>query len=150
MYYWITNFWSCCSLQPGTGMSRLVLSQNAFGWEQECAFRASQRSTRLRRGPHRRTRLEKQLLHCCYARRRGYRSPGRSRPEGQVLKLTEHEARSKFPGRVIASLGAKKEKPCEIITARVLHDGTNGISVNRRICLRDQERPPSLRTSREL
>ena len=30
-----------------------------------------------------------------------------------------------------------------IITARVLHDGTNGISVNRRIRVRDQERFPT-------
>ena len=30
-----------------------------------------------------------------------------------------------------------------ITTARVLHDGTNGISVNRRIRVRDQERFPT-------
>ena len=60
---------------------------------------------------------------------------------GQVLKLTEHEAKSRYPGLVVASLGANKtEKPGGVITARVLHDGTNGVSLNRRIRLRDQER----------
>ena len=63
---------------------------------------------------------------------------------GQVLKPTEHEARTRFPGLVVASLGAnRKEKPGGIITARVLHDGTNGIRVNRRISLRDQEISPT-------
>ena len=63
---------------------------------------------------------------------------------GQVLKLSEQEARSQFPNLVVASLGAnRKEKPGGIITARVLHDGTNGISVNRRIRVRDQERFPT-------
>ena len=63
---------------------------------------------------------------------------------GQALKLTEHEVRSQYPNLVIASLGAnKKEKPGEIIPARVLHDGTNGISVNRRNRVRDQERFPT-------
>ena len=61
----------------------------------------------------------------------------------QVLKLSEQEAKLKYPGLVVASLGAnKKEKPAGVITARVLHDGTNGTSVNRRIQLRDQERSP--------
>ena len=57
------------------------------------------------------------------------------------LKLTEQEARSRYLGLVAASLGAnKKEKPEGVITARVLHDGTDGVCVNRRIRLRDQER----------
>ena len=63
---------------------------------------------------------------------------------GQVLKLSEQEARSQFPNLVVASLGAnRKEKPGGTITARVLHDGTNGISVNRRTRVRDQERFPT-------
>ena len=63
---------------------------------------------------------------------------------GQVLKLSECDARREYPDLVVASLGAnKKEKPGGIITARVLHDGTNGISVNRRIRVRDQERFPT-------
>ena len=50
---------------------------------------------------------------------------------GQVLKLSEQEARSQFPNLVVASLGAnRKEKHGGIITARVLHDGTNGISAS--------------------
>ena len=37
---------------------------------------------------------------------------------GQVLKLTEDDARTQFPGLVIASLGAqRKEKPGGVITA---------------------------------
>ena len=37
----------------------------------------------------------------------------------------------------------RRRNPGGIITARVLHDGTNGISVNRRIRVRDQERFPT-------
>ena len=63
---------------------------------------------------------------------------------GQVLKQSEHEAKTRCPGLVVASPGAnRKEKPSGIITARVLHDGTNGIRVNRRTRLRDQERSPT-------
>ena len=62
---------------------------------------------------------------------------------GQVLKLTEAEARSRFPNLVVASLGAqRKDKPNGVVSARVLFDGTHGIPVNRRIRLRDQERAP--------
>ena len=58
---------------------------------------------------------------------------------GQVLKLSETEARHKFPGLVVASLGAqRKEKPGGEVTARVLFDGTNGIFVNKRTKVRDQ------------
>ena len=58
---------------------------------------------------------------------------------GQVLKLTETEARLRFPDLVVASLGIRKDKPSGVVTARVLFDGTNGIYVNR---TRDQERSP--------
>ena len=62
---------------------------------------------------------------------------------GQVLKLTEDKARAQFPGLVIASMGAqRKEKPGGVITARVLFDGSNGIYVNWRTRIRDQERSP--------
>ena len=62
---------------------------------------------------------------------------------GQVLKLSEGEARVRFPGLVVASLGAqRKEKPNGEISARVLFDGTNGIHVNKRTRIRDQERSP--------
>ena len=61
----------------------------------------------------------------------------------QVLKLPEEVAKVRYPGLVIASLGAnRKEKSDGSITARVLHDGSNGIAVNRRIRVRDQERCP--------
>ena len=43
----------------------------------------------------------------------------------------------------MASLGAnRKEKPYGEISARVLFDGTHGLSVNRRTRARDQERAP--------
>ena len=62
---------------------------------------------------------------------------------GQILKLLEAEARLQFPHLVVASLGAqRKDKPGGVISARVLFDGSNGIQVNRRIRLRDQERAP--------
>ena len=62
---------------------------------------------------------------------------------GQVLKLSEREARIQYPDLVVAALGAnKKEKPNGIISARVLFDGSNGIAVNRRTRIRDQERSP--------
>ena len=62
---------------------------------------------------------------------------------GQVLKLTEPEARARFPYFVVASLGAnRKDKPNGTVTARVLFDGTHGISVNKRTRIRDQERAP--------
>ena len=62
---------------------------------------------------------------------------------GQVLKLSEAEARSLYPKLVVASLGAnRKDKPNGVVTARVLFDGTNGIHVNKRTRIRDQERSP--------
>ena len=62
---------------------------------------------------------------------------------GQVLKLSESEARAKFPNLVAASLGAqRKEKPRGVVTARVLFDGTHGIDVNTSTRIRDQERSP--------
>ena len=62
---------------------------------------------------------------------------------GQVLKLPELEARKQFPDLVVAALGAnRKDKPNGIVSARVLFDGSNGIAVNRRTRIRDQERAP--------
>ena len=47
-----------------------------------------------------------------------------------MLKLTETEARLRFPDFLVASLGAiRKDKPGGVVTARVLFDGTNGIYV---------------------
>ena len=62
---------------------------------------------------------------------------------GQIIKLSEPEARASFPGPVVASFGAnRKDKPNGVVTARVLFDGTHGISVNNRTTIRDQERTP--------
>ena len=61
----------------------------------------------------------------------------------QVLRMSEEEARRRFPGLTVASLGAiKKGKPGGEVTARILFDGTHGIDVNARIRIRDQERAP--------
>ena len=57
--------------------------------------------------------------------------------------MLELEARKRCPSLVNASLGAnRKEKPGGQITARVLLDGTNGLEVNKRTQVRDQERAP--------
>ena len=62
---------------------------------------------------------------------------------GQILKLSEAEAKRQYPNLVVASLGAnKKDKPSGEVTARVLFDGTHGLSVNTRTRIRDQERSP--------
>ena len=48
----------------------------------------------------------------------------------QVLKLSEEEAKKRCPNIVVASLGAqRKDEKNGTYTARVLFDGTNGISV---------------------
>ena len=62
---------------------------------------------------------------------------------GQVIKMTEHEAHQRYPDLVVASLGAqRKDKPGGAVSARVLFDGTHGITVNTRTRIRDQERGP--------
>ena len=62
---------------------------------------------------------------------------------GQLLVLTETEAKRRVPDLDVASLGAqRKEKPGGKVTARVLFDGTHGLCVNSRPRLRDQERAP--------
>ena len=62
---------------------------------------------------------------------------------GQILRLTEEQAKARYPNLAVASLGAsKKENSTGESTARVLFDGTHGIDVNRRIRVRDQERGP--------
>ena len=62
---------------------------------------------------------------------------------GQILSYTEQQAKEPYPGLTIVSLGAIKEgKPNGVVSARVLFDGNNGIPVNKRIRLRDQERAP--------
>ena len=61
---------------------------------------------------------------------------------GQVIRLSESEARSQFPDLVVASPGAQRKEKAGVVTARVLFDRTHGISVNSRIRVRDQERSP--------
>ena len=62
---------------------------------------------------------------------------------GQIIVMTESEARSRYPDLVVASLGAqRKQKPGGKVTARVLFDGTHGLCVNSKTKLRDQERAP--------
>ena len=49
---------------------------------------------------------------------------------GQLIRLPEAEAKAKYPHLVIASLGAnRKDRPNGEVTARVLHDGTNGLAI---------------------
>ena len=55
---------------------------------------------------------------------------------GQVIKMTEHEARRRYPDLVVAALGAqRKDKPGRAVSARVLFDRTQ-------TRIRDQERGP--------
>ena len=62
---------------------------------------------------------------------------------GQMIVMTEPEAKERFPNLAIASLGAqRKEKPGGKVITRVLSDGTHGLCVNSRTRLRDQERAP--------
>ena len=62
---------------------------------------------------------------------------------GQVIKMTEQDARQRYPDLVVASLGAqRKDKPGGAVSARVLFDGTHGITVNTRTRILDQERGP--------
>ena len=61
---------------------------------------------------------------------------------GQVLVLTQQAAKKRFPGLVVASMGAVKKEKDGGISARVVFDGTNGTYVNSSTHLRDQERSP--------
>ena len=62
----------------------------------------------------------------------------------QVIVFSEADARRTYPNLVAASLGAiMKDKPGGIVSARVLFDGTNDISVKRRTRIMDQERAPT-------
>ena len=62
---------------------------------------------------------------------------------GMLIRLPEQVAKARYPNLVVASLGAnRKDRPNGEVTARVLHDGTNGLAVNTKTRLRDQERSP--------
>ena len=63
---------------------------------------------------------------------------------GQIVVLSELEAKKQYPSLFIASPGANREdKPDGQITARVFFDGTHGLQVNRRTWVQDQERAPT-------
>ena len=50
---------------------------------------------------------------------------------GMFIRLPEQVAKARYPNLVVASLGAnRKDRPNGEVTARVLHDGTNGLAVN--------------------
>ena len=61
---------------------------------------------------------------------------------GQVLVLSQQVAKKRFPGLVVASMGAVKKEKDGVISARVVFDGTNGSYVNNSTHLRDQETSP--------
>ena len=61
--------------------------------------------------------------------------------KGQIIKLTEADAKSQYPNLVIASLGAnRKDNSSGEVSARVLFDGTHGPSLSTRARTRNQER----------
>ena len=63
---------------------------------------------------------------------------------GQVLNMTEASARAACPGSAVASLGAsRKDELGRFTTARVPFEGSNGIMVNKRTRIRDQEEAPT-------
>ena len=69
---------------------------------------------------------------CLWLVRQSYVEDHQSR-RGQVLKMTEEEART----------GSDSEgRPRRVVTARVLFDGTHGPAVNTRTRIRDQDRSP--------
>ena len=60
---------------------------------------------------------------------------------GQVLNLTDHEARKQYP-ELAALRENRKDKPNGVVSVRAFFDGSNDIAVNRRTPIRDQERAP--------
>ncbi len=63
---------------------------------------------------------------------------------GLHLKMTPEDYRARWPQGTVASLGAvTSEKDNGEVAVRLVFDGTHGVDVNRRIRVRDQERPPS-------
>ncbi len=64
---------------------------------------------------------------------------------GLALRLTEAEARERFPGLTIVSMGAvaKIESPQRTDDLRVVMDGTHGVHLNTHTKPRDQDRCPT-------
>ncbi len=63
--------------------------------------------------------------------------------EGKFLKMSEAEARAKWPEATPAALGAlEKVKDDGSVAVRILYDGSHGVDVNMRIRQRDQDSGP--------
>ncbi len=63
--------------------------------------------------------------------------------EGKFIRLTEDEARARWPSSTPASLGAlEKTKDDGTVAVRILYDGSQGVDINARIRQRDQESGP--------
>ncbi len=62
---------------------------------------------------------------------------------GLHLRLSPEEFKSRWPHGTVASLGAVTSLKDGELSVRLVFDGTHGVDVNRRIRVRDQERPPS-------
>ena len=77
------------------------------------------------------------------AKKRKWRLLGLADPAAGLEEPASSEARQRYPNLVVGPLGAiKKDGHPGVVTARVLFDGTNGIEVNKKTRLRDQERAP--------
>ncbi len=63
--------------------------------------------------------------------------------KGLHLRLSPEEFKSRWPHGTVASLGAVTSLKDGELSVRLVFDGTHGVDVNRRIRVRDQERPPS-------
>ncbi len=62
---------------------------------------------------------------------------------GLHLRLSPSDFKARWPHGTVASLGAVTSLKDGEISVRLVFDGTHGVDVNRRIRVRDQERPPS-------
>ena len=74
------------------------------------------------------------------------RQLGEMTERGLCLKLTQEEARIKFPGLLVSSLGAVVKEPANPggeRKVRMVLDGTHGVKLNERIRVRDQDRCPT-------
>ncbi len=69
---------------------------------------------------------------------------------GLAFRLRPEEARAKYPGLQVASLGAvvKEDDAGQVKSVRLVLDGTNGIDLNKRIRQRDQDRCPTVADAR--
>ena len=121
---------------PGTRMPRLPARRRSGGWRprrtpEHISRRRITRERQLGGGTTRRCGPWQRKCTTC------------SRRRVQLIRLLEAEAKAKYPRIVIASLGScRKDRRNGEVTARALHDGTNGLAVNTKTRLRDQERSP--------